>query len=69
MNDNKEYFDRSDYDMTGYRNQDNTNKKVVNKMKDETNGVPVKEFIGLRSKLYSILLDDKLYEKGGKNGI
>jgi hypothetical protein len=61
----KEYFDRSDYNMTGYRSQDNTNKNVVNKMKDETNEVPIKEFIGLRSKCYSILLDDRLYDKEG----
>jgi hypothetical protein len=65
MEDNKEYFDRSDYNMTGYRAKDNTNKKVVNKMKDETNGVPIKEFVGLRSKCYSILLDDRLYDKDG----
>jgi hypothetical protein len=44
--------------MTDYRSRDNMNKKVVNKFKDETNGVPIIEFIGLRSKMYSIILDD-----------
>jgi hypothetical protein len=33
------------YDMDGYRSQDNTNKKVVNKFKDETNKVPIVEFV------------------------
>jgi hypothetical protein len=50
MNDNKELFDISDYNITGYRSQENTNKKVVNKFKDETNG----EF------LYLNLLDNEV---------
>jgi hypothetical protein len=66
MDDNKEYLDRSDYNMSGYRSQDNTNKKVVNKFKNETNGVPIEEFIGLRSKCYSILLDDDKEKKTAK---
>jgi hypothetical protein len=66
MDDNKELFDRSEYDMTGYRSQDNTNKKVIGKFKDETNGLPIVEFVGLRSKMYSILLDDKKEKKTGK---
>ena len=33
----------------------NTNKKVLGKMKDETSGVPPRETVGLRSKMYSLL--------------
>jgi hypothetical protein len=35
-------------------------------MKDETQGIPIREFVGLRSKCYSILLDDKLEVKKNK---
>jgi ssDNA-binding Zn-finger/Zn-ribbon topoisomerase 1 len=66
MNESKELFDMSDYDMSGYRSKDNSNKKVIGKFKDETNGVPIVEFVGLRSKMYSILLDDKKEKKTGK---
>ena len=31
-----------------------TNKKVIGKMKDEFGGVIVNEFVGLKSKMYSI---------------
>ena len=33
---------------------DETNKKVIGKMKDEFGGVIVIEFVGLKSKIYSI---------------
>ena len=56
-------FDFSDYSLDGYRSKDETNKKVVYKFKDETSGVPIVEFCGLRSKMYSILLDDYIYDK------
>ena len=39
-------------------NYSKTNEKVLGKMKDETGGVPSKEFVGLRSKMYSLLLSD-----------
>jgi|GEM_PF-1267341 len=66
MNDDKHLFDRSGYEMDGYRQKDNTNKKVVGKFKDETDGVPIVEFVGLRSKMYSILLDNGKEKKTGK---
>ena len=36
---------------------DKSNKKVIGKFKDEVSGIPVNEFIGLRSKMYSYLKD------------
>ena len=63
----KDKFDNSDY-PEGSPYFDRTNKKVIGKFKDETAGVPICEFVGLRSKMYSYIKDN---EKGGKtaNGI
>ena len=46
------------------------NKKVLGKMKDETHGVPIQEFVGLRPKMYSILYTEnsKLVEKKTAKG-
>ncbi|XP_028417042.1 uncharacterized protein LOC114541307 [Dendronephthya gigantea] len=48
-----------------------TNKKVLGKMKDETHGIPIQEFVGLRPKMYSILYteNDKQVEKKTAKGI
>ena len=37
---------------------DNSNILVVGRMKDETTGLPIKEFVGLKPKMYSLLVDD-----------
>lgn len=58
----KDKFDNSDY-PEGSPYFDKTNKKVIGKFKDETAGVPICEFVGLRSKMYSYIKDN---EKGGK---
>ena len=63
MKEDGDLFDFSGYNLDGYRSQDNTNKKTVYKFKDETDGVPIREFVGLRSKCYSILLDDNVEKK------
>ena len=42
MKEDGDLFDFSDYRLDGYRSQDNTNKKVVGKMKDETQGIPIR---------------------------
>ena len=58
----KERFDNGDYpDNSPYFNK--TNKKVISKFKDEDSGIPIFEFIGLRSKMYSYIEDD---DKDGK---
>ena len=58
----KDKFDNSDY-PEGSPYFDKTNKKVIGKFKDEAAGVPICEFVGLRSKMYSCIKDN---EKGGK---
>ena len=53
MNKHKEFFDLSNQpkDSKYYCND---NKNVPGKMKDEYGGAPIYEFIGLKSKMYSI---------------
>ena len=58
----KDKFDNSDYPESS-QYFDKTNKKVIGKFKDEAAGVPIREFIGLRSKMYSYIKDN---QKGGK---
>ena len=41
-------------------------KKVLGKMKDETHGVPIEEFIGLRPKMHSVLFAEENHLTGGK---
>ena len=58
----KDKFDNSDYPQNSpfhYKE----NEKVIGKFKDEAGGIPITEFVGLRSKLYSYIKDDN---KGGK---
>ena len=49
----RDQFDFSNY-PSSHPLYSTVNKKVTGKMKDETAGVPIYEFCGLRSKLYSI---------------
>lgn len=65
MEASQDYFDTSDYPDEHFLQSD-LNKKVLGKMKDETNGRPISEFVGLRSKMYSFLCDDKTEEKRAK---
>ena len=58
----KNRFDNSDYRQDS-RYFDKTNKKVIGKFKDEAVGIPVTEFVVLRSKMYSYIKDN---QKGGK---
>ena len=61
----RELFDNSDYPPNSefYFSE---NKKVIGKFKDETAGVPIRGFIGLKSKMYSVSLDSGKNSKKAK---
>lgn len=63
LKDDKELFDFSAYPRN-HSLYDATNKKIIGKMKDETESVPVKEFVGLRSKMYSMVHGNTEKPKG-----
>jgi len=68
MHEQKEFYDTSNY-PSSHSLFSKTNAKVVGKMKDETGGRPIFEFIGLRPKMYSVLTDantTKMAAKGIK---
>ena len=58
-------FDFSNYSAKS-KYYDNSNKLVVGKMKDETAGVANEEFLGLKPKMYSYLVDDNSEHKNAK---
>jgi hypothetical protein len=51
---NRQHFDLSDSIREDMK--DNTNKKKLGMMKDELNTLPIKSFISLNPKCYSVLL-------------
>ena len=55
MKNNKSYFDLSNYDKR-HELYDKINNKVIGKFKNQS-PIQIKEFLGLRSKLYSYILD------------
>ena len=54
------FKDKHWLDFSGYSKDSvyycDLNKKVLGKMKDEFNGVKIVEFVGLKSKMYSLML-------------
>ena len=50
----KEMFDFSNYSAKS-KYYDESNKLVVGKIKEDTAGVAIKEFVGLKPKMYSLL--------------
>ena len=64
------WFTRNKFDNSEYPESspyfDETNKKVIGKFKDEANGVPICEFIGLRAKMYSYLKNNNQVGKTAK---
>ena len=61
----KELFDDSDYRKDS-QFFNITNKKVIEKFKDEAASMPIREFVGLRSKMYSYVKDNGKNEKTAK---
>ena len=63
-------FDFSEY-ATDHLLYSTENKKVIGKFKDKTHGIPIKEFVGLRPKMYSLLYSEnnKTTEKKVAKGI
>ena len=61
----KDKFDNSDYPENS-QYFDKTNKKVIGKFKDEAAGIPITEFVGLRSKMYSYIKDNQKVGKTAK---
>ena len=53
---NKEMFDFSNY-STKSKYHDDLNKLLTGKMKDETGGVSIEEFVRLKPKMYLFLAD------------
>ena len=64
----KKLFDLSDYPLYS-KFFDLVNKKVVGKMKDEFKGKIISEFVGLKSKMYSLITvdDEELTKAKGVN--
>ena len=61
----KEKFDNSDYpENSPYFNI--ANKKAIGKFKDEAAGIPISEFVGLRSKMYSYIKENNKCGKTAK---
>ena len=56
------FKDKHLFDFSGYSKDpiyyDSLNKKVLEKMKDNLNGVKIVEFVGLKSKVYSLIADN-----------
>jgi hypothetical protein len=63
---NRHLFDLSDYPRDS-KFHDDTNKNYIGKFKDEMNWHIIKYFIGLRSKMYAILLDNNKITKKAKD--
>ena len=61
----KEMFNLSNC-STKLKYHDNSNKLVVGKMKDETAGVAIEEFVRLKPEMYSYLVDDNSEPKKAK---
>ena len=64
---NKEIFDFSNY-LTKSKYDGYSNKLVIGKMKDETGRVAIEEFVGLKPKMYLLLMNNNSEHKKA-NGV
>ena len=59
--------DREKFSFSKYSTKskycDNLNKLIIGKMEDQTEGVEIEEFVGLRPKIYSFLVDNSEHKK------
>ena len=55
-------FDFGNY-LTKLKYYDNLNKLVIGKKIDETGGIAIEELLGLKSKIYSLLVDNNEHKK------
>ena len=63
---NKETFNFSNY-LTKSKYYDDSDKVVIYKMKDEIVGVAIKEFVGLKPKMYSLMVGNSEDKAKGMN--
>ena len=58
------YKDKHLFNLSGYSKDsvyfDDSNRKMLSKMKDEFNGFKIVEFVGLKSKMYSLIAENDL---------
>ena len=66
FSEDKEMFDFSNY-STKSKYYDDLNKLVVGKMKDETRGIAIEEFMELKPKMYSFSVDSEYEKAKGAN--
>ena len=62
---NREMFDFSNYSIKS-KYYGNSNKLMAGKMKDETAGTSIREFVGLKLKMYLYLVNDNSEDKKAK---
>ena len=66
------YQDKNLFDFSEYSSNskffDPVNKKVIGKMKDEFKGKLIREFVGLKSKMYSLISVDNEEVTKAKGG-
>ena len=68
MKERKEYYDFSEYPKYHFL-YSTENQAVVGKFKDEMEGNIITRFVGLRSKLHSLTIQNKVEQKKVVNGV